>query len=313
MILSEAVEAYIVHKRSLGMGFRGEAVRLRAFVRTVGDRDMRRVGPAPVRRFLEGTGPITSFWFAKYYTLNAFYRYALARGYVSKCPLPTNTPRKPERFQPYIFSNDDMQRLIDAADSRHRYVWLLEPHTVRALLLLLYGTGLRISEALNLKLADFDSAAGVLTIQRTKFYKSRFVPVGPDLGRVLRNYIDRQWSGRPRTDTSPLLTTQKAEPIMRQTAELVFKRLREEAAVSRSSDARFQPRLHDFRHTFAVVRLVTWYREGKNVQRLLPHLSTYLGHARLDDTQRYLTMTTELLEQASICFEQYARPEAAHV
>jgi len=100
---------------------------------------------------------------------------------------------------------------------------------------------------------------------------------------------------------------------MRQTAELVFKRLREEAAVSRSSDARFQPRLHDFRHTFAVVRLVTWYREGKNVQRLLPHLSTYLGHARLDDTQRYLTMTTELLEQASICFEQYARPEETHV
>jgi hypothetical protein len=88
MILSEAVEAYIVHKRSLGMGFRGEAVRLRAFVRTVGDRDMRRVGPAPVRRFLEGTGPITSFWFAKYYTLNAFYRYALARGYRVEVPTP---------------------------------------------------------------------------------------------------------------------------------------------------------------------------------------------------------------------------------
>ena len=66
------------------------------------------------------------------------------------------------------------------------------------------------------------------------------------------------------------------------------------------------------RHTFAVVRLVTWYREGKNVQRLLPHLSIYLGHGRLRDTQRYLTMTTELLEQASICFEQYARPEGPH-
>jgi len=200
MILSEAVEAYILHKRSLGMGFRGEAVRLRAFVRTVGDRDMRRVGPAPVRRFLEGTGPITSFWFAKYYTLNAFYRYDLARGYVSKCPLPTNTPRKPERFQPYIFSNDDMQRLIDAADSRHRYVWLLEPHTVRALLLLLYGTGLRISEALNLKLADFDSAAGVLTIQRTKFYKSRFVPVG----RISAEFLETTSTGSGRADQGPI-------------------------------------------------------------------------------------------------------------
>jgi hypothetical protein len=58
--------------------------------------------------------------------------------------------------------------------------------------------------------------------------------------------------------------------------------------------------------------LVTWYREGKNVQRLLPHLSTYLGHGELSATQRYLTMTTELLEQASLCFERYARPEACH-
>lgn len=67
------------------------------------------------------------------------------------------------------------------------------------------------------------------------------------------------------------------------------------------------------RHTFAVVRLVAWYREGKNVQRLLPHLSVYLGHARLGDTQRYLTMTSELLKHASRCFEQYGRPEVTHV
>jgi len=57
------------------------------------------------------------------------------------------------------------------------------------------------------------------------------------------------------------------------------------------------------------MRLVTWYRDGKNVQRLLPHLTTYLGHWRIMETQRYLTMTTELLEQASLCFERYARPE----
>jgi site-specific recombinase XerD len=71
--------------------------------------------------------------------------------------------------------------------------------------------------------------------------------------------------------------------------------------------------MRHFRHTFAVVRLVTWYREGKNVQRLLPHLTTYLGHARIQDTARYLSMTTELLQQASLCFEHYARPEVPHV
>jgi integrase/recombinase XerD len=188
MILSEAVEAYIVHKRSLGMGFRGEAVRLRAFVQSIGDRNMRLVRPKQVLRFLEGAGPITSFWFAKYHTLNAFYRYALAREYCSKCPLPLSLPQKPERFQPYIYTNRDIERLIDAADSRHRHVWLLEPDTMRTLLLLLYGSGLRISEALHLRTTDFDTDAGVLTIRETKFFKSRFVPVGPDLSRVLRDY-----------------------------------------------------------------------------------------------------------------------------
>jgi integrase/recombinase XerD len=313
MILSQAVEQYILHKRSLGMGFRSEAVRLRAFIRAIGDCDMRSIKPAPVLRFLEGNGQLTTFWFSKFHPLKAFYRYALARDYCTSSPLPLSVPQKPEAFQPYIYTNQDIERLIEAADSRHRYRWLLEPHTVRTLLLLLYGTGLRISEALRLTLADFDTDTGVLTIRETKFFKSRFVPVGTDLRGVLCSYIERQWPQRSRSETTPLLGTVKGAPVTRQTAELVFKRLREQAGVSRPNDATFQPRLHDFRHTFAVVRLVTWFREGKNVQRLLPHLSIYLGHGVLRDTQRYLSMTAELLQQASLCFERYARPEVPHV
>lgn len=313
MRLSQAIETYIAYKRSLGMGFRGEAVRLRAFVKSVGDGDMRRVRPRAVRCYLDGRGPVTSFWFAKYHTLAGFYRYALARHYVQRSPLPRSRPQPPEKFQPYIYTNDDMRKLIDAADSRHRYVWLLTPDTVRTLLLLLYGTGLRISEALRLNVEDFDRDSGVLTIRETKFFKSRLVPVGPDLRRVLEAYIDQQWLPAHHTETTPLLGTAKFQRITRQTAELVFKRLREEARVHRSAEARFQPRLHDFRHTFAVVRLVTWYQEGKNVQRLMPHLTTYLGHGRIQDTTHYLTMTTELLAEASLCFERYARPEVSLV
>jgi len=309
MRLSSVVENYIAHKRSLGMLFNSDAVRLRAYVKAVGDVDIRRIRPAAVRQFLYGVGPVTAYWFSKYHSLNPFYRYAIAHHHVSRSPLPLTKPCEAARFEPYIYTNQDMQRLIDAADSRHRFVWILDPHTVRTLLLLLYGTGLRISEALRLNLDDFDVENRVLTIHETKFFKSRFVPVGEDLGRVLREHLDRQWPVERRTPAAPLLRTQKYERIKRQTAELVFKRLREKAGVARPSTARYQPRLHDFRHTFAVVRLVTWYREGKNVQRLLPHLTTYLGHLRIMETQRYLTMTTELLQQASLCFERYARPE----
>ena len=309
MRLSSVVESYIAHKRSLGMLFNSDAVRLRAYVKAMGDIDIRRIRPDAVRQFLYGVGPVTAYWFSKYHSLNPFYRYAIAHHHVSKNPLPLTKPCEPARFEPYIYTNQDMQRLIDAVDSRHRFVWILDPHTVRTLLLLLYGTGLRISEALRLNLDDFDVENRVLTIHETKFFKSRFVPVGEDLGRVLREYLDRQWPAERRMPTAPLLRTQEYERITRQTAELVFKRLREEAGVVRSSTARYQPRLHDFRHTFAVVRLVTWYREGKNVQRLLPHLTTYLGHLRIMETQHYLTMTTELLQQASLCFERYARTE----
>jgi site-specific recombinase XerD len=76
--------------------------------------------------------------------------------------------------------------------------------------------------------------------------------------------------------------------------------------VHRNDGARYQPRLHDLRHSFAVHRLVSWYRQGADVQRLLPQLSTYLGHVHVASTQHYLTMTPELLQEASLRFELYA-------
>lgn len=74
----------------------------------------------------------------------------------------------------------------------------------------------------------------------------------------------------------------------------------------RADGARYQPRLHDLRHTFAVHRLTEGYREKQNVQKLLPQLSTYMGHAKISSTQWYLTMTPELLREANLRFARYA-------
>jgi integrase len=81
--------------------------------------------------------------------------------------------------------------------------------------------------------------------------------------------------------------------------------------VLRQNGGRYQPRLHDLRHAGVVHRLVYWYRQGADVQRLLPQLATYLGHVHIAATQRYLTLTAELLQEASKRFEQYARREPA--
>ena len=78
------------------------------------------------------------------------------------------------------------------------------------------------------------------------------------------------------------------------------------AGVSRAGGGREIPRLHDLRHSFAVHSLTAWYREGADVQRRLPLLSTYLGHADLEGTKIYLSMTPELLQQASLRFARYA-------
>ncbi len=171
-----------------------------------------------------------------------------------------------------------------------------------------YGTGLRISEAIHLEHRDVDLDAMILTVRETKFYKSRLVPVSEDLAAVLRCYFQKKWNGAQSSPKAPFLATYDSRPVTRQTAELAFKRIRYEADVKRTDGFHYQPRLHDFRHTFAVCRLVSWYREEKNVQRLLPHLATYLGHVSIQETSRYLSMTKELIDEAGHRFEQYAAP-----
>jgi len=305
--LSAAIQEYIEYKRSLGMLYRDSEGRLKALLRQIGDVELPAITAQQVREYLNGTsGQVTRLWFTKHSALLGFFRYAVSRRYMEHSLVPTTLPKKPPRLTPYLYSVDEMRRLLRAADLIHPPAWLMEPHTVRTLLLLLYGTGLRIGEAIRLKLRDVDLVENILTIRETKFFKSRLVPIGTDLADVLRRYYEQQWHGRDHTSDSPFLCTHKRTQLTRQRVRCAFNRLRTEAGVLRSDGGRYQPRLHDFRHTFAVTRLVTWYREGKNVQRLLPHLSTYLGHAHIADTSTYLTMTKELLQEASQCFERYA-------
>ena len=310
MKLAQAVSAYVGYKQSLGMRFATEARALKSFSRALGDVDLDRIEPEQVRAFLDGTGPMTRFWHRKLDALRGFYRFALARRYTPRSPLPTNVPRCPQAFVPYIYSEEEIKRLLAAAASRERCN--LSTLTCRTLLLLLYGTGLRIGEALGLDLADVDLESALLRIRETKFYKTRIVPVGADLTRVLRDYLLERSKGAPIPADGPFLLTRQGKRPSRAGAEEAFKQLRRQAKVSRIDGSRYQPRLHDMRHTYAVTRLVRWYREGADVQRLLPQLATYLGHVHISGTQRYLTMTPELLRQASLRFERYALGGSDH-
>jgi len=306
MKLSEAVAQYVAYKQSMGMRFHTEARTLRSFCRTVGDVAMADIKADRVYAYIAGSGPVTRFWHRKHEALRGFYRFTIGRGYTDVSPLPKLVPKPPPAFVPYIYSRDELRRLLDAATICENPRSKLQPHTCRMLILLLYGAGLRISEALALTLADVDLTAAILTIRESKFYKTRFVPIGPDLTGALAAYAARRSTDYPADPEALFFVSRTGTPLKRRIAEDMFRQLCARAGVKRDDGGRFQPRLHDLRHAFAVHRVVTWYQQGADVQHLLPQLATYLGHLHIAATQRYLTMTPELLREASQRFERYA-------
>jgi len=315
MKLLTVVNQYIAYRQSLGERFITNGYLLNAFVHSIGQKaTLAGVNPELVSKYLAGTNPvITASWHGKHQALRGFYRYAISRGYTETSPLPIVIPKRPQPFIPYIYNVKELRALLDACFIYQKYKSRLEPYMIRILLLLLYGAGLRISEAISLTLADVDLSQALLTIRETKFRKTRLVPIGKQLTQALLQYAaQRQRENYSQNPNATFFIRRDGKAFNQDSIQDVFQIIRKKAGVRRSDGARYQPRLHDLRHTFAVHRLTAWYREGADVQRLLPVLSVYLGHINLDATSTYLTMTPTLLEEAGRRFEQYAFKETSH-
>ncbi len=310
MTLLAAIDAYIDWRRAHGARFITSARVLHQFCTHVGgDIDCDAVGKAEVLRFLAGNRPLTRYRANKYGALAGFWRYAISRGHATRSPLPVpdDEPRQPESAPPYVFSRDELRRLFGAIDiSRQRPVQL-DADTLRALLLLLYGAGLRFGEAQRLTFDDVDLNDAVLTIRNTKFFKNRLVPVVPKLAEALQGYVARRRERpMPKGMASTVLANRDGTPLVSCTVRSAFIKALKAAGIRHDrDDGRCPPCLHSLRHAAAIHRLEAWYRQGADVQRLLPALSTWLGHAHLDGTQVYLSMTPELLHQASVRFQHY--------
>jgi integrase/recombinase XerD len=313
MRLHDVVEAYIDYKHSLGMRFRSQAAVLRAFYRAMGDIDIAEVKPECVLSFIVGTGPVTARALENHRVLNGLYRYSVGRGLTAISQLPIDTPKPPAQLTPHIYTVDELKRLLAATNILQTPLSPLLALTMRTLFLLLYGTGMRVGEALSLTLQDVDLESRVLTVRDSKFFKTRLVPIGPRLTMVLTDYLSRRCQlPLLAGEASAFLATRTGIRMDYKRVNKLFCRLRRSAEIGRETSARYQPRIHDIRHSTAVHRVIAWYRGGADVQQMLPQLATYLGHVDVASTQRYLTMTVELLAQASLRFERYAHPEVRH-
>ena len=309
MSTASAIADYIRHSRSLGKRFIKEESILSAFSRSVGTIPLCDINPAMIRHFANRDGISDATKAKKYSALKGLFRYALTRGQLKSSPMPSfERTRGASSFTPYIYSEAELKRIlaaVPAATGHGRCV--IRADTLRTFVLLLYGAGLRRGEARRLKVEDVDLHRSLLHIKDTKFFKTRIVPISACLTKVLSAFVAKHHGRRSKGCEELLFGQKDGTPLNDAVVTEAFRRLRTHAGIKRDGGARNQPRLHDLRHSAAVHRVTSWYRSGADVNDLLPKLSTYLGHKNLAGTQRYLTMTEELLAEASRRFEAFAQ------
>jgi len=204
--------------------------------------------------------------------------------------------------QPYIYTAGQLRALMAAA-SRLLPLDSLRPHTYRTLLGLLYSTGLRIGEAMALNLHDVQLSTQRLYIAEGKFRKARWVALSNSTNHALAHYIDRRSKSVPRSADSPLFLNNRRRRLCHPTVNQTFRSLLQKCDIPHNK--RTGPRIHDLRHTFAVHRLLAWYRQGVDVNARLPALATYMGHVDISSTHVYLQPTAELLQQVHQRFRKY--------
>ena len=203
------------------------------------------------------------------------------------------------RRAPYLYRDTEVAALIAAARALSGTTGL-RPLTYATMLGLLSVTGMRVSEVLNLDRDDVDLTGGVLSVRDSKFGKSRYLPVHASTTQALHRYARHRGRLCPHPLVPAFFLAERGTRITEWALRRTFAKLSKQVGLRTSSKSHgVGPRLHDLRHRFAVNTLLRWYRDEVDVERHIPRLATWLGHAHVSDTYWYLTATPELLHLAA--------------
>ncbi len=300
--LSEALKSYLDTRRALGFELRTPARYLRTFVAFLDERGASYIttdmAVSWAKQPLDGK---PASWARRLGIVRQFAAWRRTVDPRTEVPPTELLPHRYRRKPPYIYSDAEIVRLVEAASQLPSSKGL-RGETYSTIFGLLAATGMRVSEAVGLERRDVDLEAAILSIRRTKFGKSRLVPLHDSVREALREYAQVRDHLLPTTTTPAFFISERASPITHWGTRYNF------AKVSRQIGLRAPaggyrhghgPRLHDLRHRFAVQTLVEWYRAGCDVERELPKLSTYLGHVHVTDTYWYIEAVPELLRLAT--------------
>jgi len=293
--LQTGIEDYVAMKRAMGFSFADQERSLLSFSAEMKRRRQKIITLKIAQSWARGNKSAPGWREAK--KLGVLREFAI---YWKTIEPKTETwprkiwPMRYERVAPYIYSDAEISRLLRAclsldADNKFRC------RLFYALFGLIAACGLRLSEALSLTVEDIDLKNGIVTIRRTKFNKTRSVPLHETSIRELQLYA-RDRAKSPVHATSPFFVTSKGTRLTESVAEWTFNKIALSCGLRKVS--RRGPRIHDLRHTFVVKTLERWYRADKDVESLLPILSTYVGHAQPASTFWYMSITPELMALA---------------
>jgi integrase len=300
--LHQAVEDYIALRRSLGFKLREYGVCLHEFVSFLEESGATYITNKLAAEYAarrKEEKPVS--WSRRLIVIRGFARYRIGDDPRTQIP-PLGLLRfRSRRAKPYLYSQGEVRRLLKAARTM-KTQYELQHHTYYCLFGLLAVTGLRLGEAIRLQPQDVDLSTGILTIRGAKFGKSRLVPLHQSTRTVLQDYVKRRDQllvGRP---MPYFFMTGRGKQLGKSGLSLIFRNLSRQVGI-RKPGVRHGPRLHDFRHRFAILTLLRWYQSGEQVNRLMPVLSTYLGHGNVSGTYWYLGSTPELIAAATKLME----------
>ena len=306
--LQPLLDEYLATRRALGASLKLSGRLLKRFTTFAAQHETAFITTELALRWAtEPSDAHPAQWANRLGMVRRFARYANAVDPRHEVPPQGLLPYRYRRRRPYIYSDREIADLIAAARQLAGTTGL-RSITYATVLALLAVTGMRISEVLNLDRNDVDLVHGVLTVRDGKFGKSRKIPVHESTRLALSRYAVERDRLCPNPRDPAFLLAERGTRITEWALRWTFAKLSQQTGLREPSKSHGNgPRLHDMRHRFAIDTLMRWYRDGVDVERQIPRLATWLGHAHVSDTYWYLSATPELMQLAARRLDRVAR------